>query len=429
MMRVILLGMLYVVVPAIQFTLFMLDLPFFRIFDSLNYLFSIISYYWIWNHLLITIKIPLLQRKFPYDRLIKFHVITGSMLVVSLGYHVLYKLLVGKLIDLLSWGLLVLFAGLFVLAILWIEAPVFRHIRRRVLKRLKRDHVFSYDLLKTIHGYLFLGLGILSYIHIDRAGMLDSSFTFAAIYPLIYLIVVVGLFGLSKIRKLLLPKLRLVSNEVIRDISVLTFEPVKASSRPLRYTAGQFGYISWRSFGLAREEHPFSFLSAPSDTHISLGIKGLGDYTGTLATITPGSIARINGGFGNFVPDFTHERICLIGSGIGIVPIVSLIRDMRYHPPAQEVISLIAVSTRAELLAEHDLIEIERMTPGLTLHLYVYDEDKVLYSPEVLHLAIPEPESRSYYICSSENVRRIVLEALGELGVRPGQTYFEAFSY
>lgn len=429
MIMAVVLGILYAVIPGIQFALFMMDLPFFRVFDTVNYLLSIISYYWICNHLLITVKLPLLQRRFPYDRLIKFHVITGTTVVVSLGYHVLYKLIAGKQIDLLSWGLLVLFAGLFVLAVLWIEAPLFRHIRRRILKRSRRTQVFSYDLLKIIHGYLFLGLGILSYIHIDQAGMLDSSFTFAAVYPTIYLIMVVGLVLFSKVRKALLPRLRLVKNEAIKDISVLTFEPAKISARPLRYTAGQFGYISWRSKGLSREEHPFSFLSAPSDENISLGIKGLGDYTGSLATISPGSIARINGGFGNFVPNFTRKRVCLIGSGIGIVPIVSLIREMRYHPPTQEVIALIAVNTRTELLAEHELREVERLTPGLALHLFVYDEDKVLYSPEVLRSVIPDPESRTYYICSSENVRKIILEALGELGVHLRQTYFEAFTY
>jgi predicted ferric reductase len=327
-------ALLYVIIPVVQFVLFLMELPFFRIFDTINYFFAIVSYYWIFNHILITIKIPFMQRYFPYDKLVKFHVITGTSLIVAMVYHVLYKIFAGKMIDLLSWGMLILFAGLFTLAILWIEAPLFRHFRRKVLRRTKQNRIARYEILKMIHGYLFAVMGVLSFIHILRADMLASSYLFAAIYPIIHLIMVLGLFIFSKLRKLWLPHFSLLSNTLVQDTSILTFKP---SVSRLSYSAGQFGYISWRSPGLPKQEHPFSFLSAPSDPSISLGIKGLGDYTDSISSIPPGSIARINGGFGNFIPDYHKGKVCLIGSGIGIVPIVSLVRDMITRPPLHKV--------------------------------------------------------------------------------------------
>jgi len=423
---ILLIGVLYVVLPVVQFILFLMDLPFFRFFDTINYFFAIVSYYWILNHILITVKIPFMQKHLPYDKLVKFHVITGTSLIIALVYHVLYKLFAGKLIDLLSWGLLILFAGLFTLAILWIEAPIFRHLRRKVLKKTKQNRIARYEYLKAIHGYFFAGMGVLSFIHILRADMLDSSYLFAAVYPIIHLIIVLSLFIFSRIQKLRLPRFSLISNDLVQDTSILTFKPITSG---LSYSAGQFGYISWRSPGLPKQEHPFSFLSAPSDAGISLGIKGLGDYTDIISSITPGSIARINGGFGNFVPGYHKGKVCLIGSGIGIVPIVSLIRDMLHHPPIHEVEAFLAVNTRDELLDESEMLAVAEAVPLLTLHIYVYQEDGVLYSSELLKSTLSAPQDYLYYICSSPNVRKILLGALSDLSVKKRRIYFEVFSY
>lgn len=367
-----------------------------------------------------------MQKHLPYDKLVKFHVITGTSLIIAMAYHVLYKIFAGKLIDLLSWGLLILFVGLFTLAILWIEAPIFRHLRRKVLKKTKQDRIARYEILKVIHGYLFAGMGVLAFIHILRADMLESSYLFAAVYPIIHLIVVLSLFIFSRIRKLRLPRFSLISNNSFHGTNVLTFKPQTSG---FSYSAGQFGYLSWRSPGLPKQEHPFSFLSAPSDTGISLGIKGLGDYTDNISSIPPGSIARINGGFGNFVPDYRKGKVCLIGSGIGIVPIVSLVREMLKHPPIHEVDAFIAVNTRDELLAESEMLAVAETVPLLTLHFFVYQEDGIFYSSELLKSVLAAPHDYSFYICSSPNVRKILLGALSDLSVKKRQIYFESFSY
>ena len=271
-------------------------------------------------------------------------------------------------------------------------------------------------------------MGVLSFIHILRADMLDSSYLFAARYPLIHLIIVLSLFLFSKIRKLWLPRFSLISNESVQDTSILTFKPTASSSR-ISYSAGQFGYISWRSPRLPKQGHPFSFLSAPADSSISLGIKGLGDYTDGISSIPPGSIARINGGFGNFVPDYHKGKVCLIGSGIGIVPLVSLIRDMLTNPPMYNVDVFLSVNNRDELLAESDLLAVAEAVPQLTLHVYVYQEDGVLYSGDLLKSILSNPQEYSYYICSSPNVRKILIGALSELSVKKKQIHFEAFTY
>ena len=426
-MRIIFLFVLYGVIPGLQFALFLLDMPFFGFFDVVNYFFSIFSYYFILNHILITLKLPFLQKWLPYDRMVKFHVVSGTLVIIGMYYHVLDKLLRGKQIDLLSWVMLALFTVLYAFAVLWIEAPGVRGFRRVILKRLGRKNLAPYDVLKMLHGYAFLLLAFFGFLHIRKAGVLESSYTFAAVYPFIHLVLVLGMFAYSRLRKLWLPRFRLVENKQIHDVSILTFTSTDRKS--IRYKAGQFGYLKWDVPNLSHEEHPFSFLSNPSDPQVSLGIKVLGDFTKKTALVQAGSLARINGGFGNFIPDYTKGNVCLIGSGIGIVPIVSLIKDMAQSRPEHKVLCFLAVNTREDLLLEADIKLVAQTFPGLDLRILIYTEDAILYSTEYFRKSIANPQDYTYYLCSSMPVRTIVLKALHELGVPRTQFHFEAFSY
>ena len=419
--------LLYGVIPGIQLTLYMMDLPFFGVMDTVNYFFSIFSYYVILNHILITIKLPFFQKHIPYDRMVKFHVVSGILIVTGIYWHVLHKLILGKMVDVLSWVILVVFSVLYLLAILWIEAPGVRHFRRRILGWMGRNPFDRYDHLKTLHGFGFLLLGFLGFLHIRKAGVMDSSYAFASFYPLIHLVLVGLLVVYSRLRKLWLPRLRLQTNRQVNDVRILTF--ALEGAQRIAYKAGQFGYIRWMTPGLPSEEHPFSFLSSPADTDISLGIKALGDFTKATAGVEAGSVVRINGGFGNFIPDFHAGKICLIGSGIGIVPILSLLRDMRNHVAAHPVLCFLAVNTREDLLIEDEIRKIATIIPDLEVRTLVYQEDRLLYSTDFFRESIVSPQEYSYYVCSSIPVRAIVLHALKELGVSRKRFHFEAFSY
>lgn len=418
---------LYIVLPGIQCILFIMDLPFVTLLDGLNYVFSLFSFSIILNHIVITVKIPWLQNRIPYDKMVKFHVFTGIFVIIAIYFHAAYKILIGKYINLVSWMILALFTVLYVFAILWIEAPFVRKVRRAVLKKLGRKSFLAYDTLKFFHGYFFMLLGFLSFLHIRDAGVQYSSFLYVSAYAFWYPVIVLILVLYAKVRKLWIPEMVLVKNTQINGTSILTFRAKDHS--PIAYKAGQFGYIRWVSPGLPREEHPFSFLSCPSDETVSLGIKVLGDYTETITKIPQNSRAKIFGGFGNFIPSFSKEKVCLIGSGIGIVPIVSLVRNMINNPPAHEVLCFLAVNTRDELLAEEELVKTAAVVKNLSLTLLVYQEDGILYSKDFFREHIPDPESFHYYLCSSMLVRGIVLDSLELLHVPKKRLHFEAFSY
>ncbi len=427
-MMILLCVLLYILLPSTVFILFLLDLPFFGVLDTINYLFSIFSYFFILNHILITTKLPWLQRWIPYDKIVKFHVISGTFIITAIYSHGAYKILIGKYIDLLTWILLGLFTILYLLSILWIEAPGVRRFRSFLLKRLHKEHLASYDKLKLLHGYLFVLLAIGAFLHIREAGVIDGSFTFNRLVPLIYPILVIGLFLYSKFRKVFLPKLVLTSSEQYQGTTILTFTEIQPGNR-ITYRSGQFGYLRWVGKDTTKEEHPFSFLSSPSAGHVSLAIKDLGDYTQGIKDIPLGSIAKINGGFGNFIPDYTKGKVCLIGSGIGIVPILSLLQDLKEHQSQQKILCFLAVNSREELLIEDILQRISNEFENLSLNIQIFEEDHILFSRNYFEQKISTPLDYNYYLCSSPGVRGILMEAFSEMGIQSRQIHFEAFSF
>lgn len=98
---------------------------------------------------------------------------------------------------------------------------------------------------------------------------------------------------------------------------------------PMKYTPGQFIFIGFPNNKGLEEVHPFSLSSSPTKDTLSIGVKGLGDYTKRLNELTPGSRAVIEGPFGRtsyrYYP--RKEQIWIAG-GIGITPFLGMARSL-----------------------------------------------------------------------------------------------------
>ena len=106
----------------------------------------------------------------------------------------------------------------------------------------------------------------------------------------------------------------------------ITLVPV---GRPLEFRAGQFVYATFRQSGIPLESHPFTITSAPGADSLRLAVKRLGDFTGSVMTLRPGSRAQLEGPFGRFClrPDHVHSQTWIAG-GIGITPFLSWARSL-----------------------------------------------------------------------------------------------------
>ena len=92
---------------------------------------------------------------------------------------------------------------------------------------------------------------------------------------------------------------------------------------------GQF--FLWRFLTRGRwwASHPFSLSAAPDGRSLRITIKDLGDFTGRAGAIPVGTRVLAEGPFGVFTDAVRRRRkVALIGGGIGITPIRSLLEEM-----------------------------------------------------------------------------------------------------
>ncbi len=418
-------ALLYGVLPLAQTIVYLAGLPFADAPDTINYAASIIAYHWLLANVLFGLKLPVFQSTLPYDLRVRLHVWSTLGLAAFLAWHSVYTIfLMAKEIDVVSWTLLGLFAALVLLSILWIPLPGLKTVREKTRVGLRLAFLKSYDGLKAVHKLLYFVLAGLTYLHIVQAEII-------ALVPPVWGWAYHGLFVLTasafvwtRIRNLTLPSLEVQSVTTQGGIVRLALAP---HSR-LSYRAGQFAFLRFDHPGLSGEEHPFSFTTAQHEAGVGFAIRALGDFTAKLPLLKPGDKVRINGGFGAFHPAAGSTPMALIGSGIGSVPLLSILKEVSRREPDREVVCLLSVNRRDELVEPEALTAIQARMPNLKLKIFIFEEDGLLYSEEVLARELPEPQKYEYYLCSSEKVRTIVVRILKSLGVRSGRIRFEAFS-
>ena len=138
--------------------------------------------------------------------------------------------------------------------------------------------------------------------------------------------------------------------------------------KPLAYQAGQFAWLTIGQSAYSMNEHPFSISSAPSSgPDLSFLIKELGDFTSTMDQMTLGTKAYVNGPCGHLTVDGrTEPGIVMIAGGVGIAPILGIIRELKLTHDPRSVL-LIYGNRRSNQIVNKD--ELDAIDP-----IYVVSE-------------------------------------------------------
>jgi ferredoxin-NADP reductase len=101
----------------------------------------------------------------------------------------------------------------------------------------------------------------------------------------------------------------------------------------LRASAGQF--FTWRFLdgpGWTRG-NPYSLSAAPTPTHLRITAKDLGDGSGRLTSLKPGTRVLVEGPFGRMHPGVrTRRKVTLLAAGIGVTPLRAILEDLDQGP-------------------------------------------------------------------------------------------------
>ena len=228
--------------------------------------------------------------------------------------------------------------------------------------RTKLD--FKYETWRLIHGVGALLIAVLLLHHTVYAGRYGSQPVMTAVWlamtglsvgSLCYVYLVVPLLDKARAWHV---------TSVVRVASKqweVTVAPDGHSG--LIYDAGQFVWLNVGNSTFSLRENPFSISSAPAaGPEISFMIKEYGDFTQNIGQIKLGTVAYLDGPYGSLsVERRTEPGVALIAGGVGLAPLLGILRQMRLTGDPRKV-KLIYGNRSVDQIAYRDELGLEDVT-------------------------------------------------------------------
>ena len=271
-------------------------------------------------------RIKILNRPFGTDLVYHFHRQIGiAAFFMVFAHPILLFILDGRYLRLLNLITAPWRARAAVTSILLLIVVVLTAEYRQKIK-------MSYKHWKIWHGVLSTVMVALALVHIFLVGNyvdLPWKKTLWIAYTVIFL-------GMLAYTRILYP-LRLIrrsfhvkeTKEEQGDVRTITLTPI--NHKGFRFSPGQFAWLTAWKTPFSDTEHPFSIASsAERKTEIEMSIKDLGPFSKKIRTLKPGDRVYVDGPYGVFNLDrFPNaERLIFIPGGIGVTPIMSMLRTM-----------------------------------------------------------------------------------------------------
>jgi predicted ferric reductase len=301
---------------------------------------------------------------------------------------------------------------------------------------LRRRLGLEYDAWRVTHVVLALGAMGLAVAHVEGIG----SYVAAPGLRIVWTAIVVAVAALVVRVRLVRPwQLARRPFEVTRvgrepgDAWTLSFAPHGHAG--LAFRPGQFVWLTLRSSPFAMREHPFSVSSAPDPSGgFELTVKELGDFTRTIGGVTPGETAFVDGPYGTFVLDRGSIRgACFIGGGIGLAPIMSILRALAGDGDRRPLLAIAASSAPDRAIFHDALHALAPALPQLQI-VEVFeraagtDGDPGRVDAALLDRHLPaDRRELEYFVCGPPAMIEATEQALAALGIPAERCHSELF--
>ncbi|WP_081633812.1 ferric reductase-like transmembrane domain-containing protein [Terracoccus sp. 273MFTsu3.1] len=231
---------------------------------------------------------------------------------------------------------------------------------------------------------------------------------------------------------------RYVVDEVRHVSPTATTLVLHAAGHPgVAFRPGQFAWLKIGTSPYVFEEHPFTIASAATEPwRKEFTIKGMGDFSELIAGLRPGRSVFIDGPHGSFTLDgLRSDRFVLIAGGVGITPMLSMIRTLADRGDERPVLLVVAGRTADDLLHRADG---EHLGERLDLHVVEileeppdeWDGEVGRFTAAVLDRALPRRRTKEvvdYFVCGPGPMVAAATEIIGDRGVPSRRIHTELF--
>lgn len=232
----------------------------------------------------------------------------------------------------------------------------------------------------------------------------------------------------------------LVVTDVIEEaVAIRTFRLRNPSGGPVfPFRGGQYLDVTARLDG---EEVRRSYSISSSDQErffidITVKREPQGVMSGFLFDdVRPGTKLAIRGPFGQFTVDSAqHRRLVLIGAGVGVTPLVGILRSLCDGGNARPVTALFGFRDADHALFMEELRAMNEASDCLDLR-FSWSQPKGdeaggrgRLNHSLIKAAVNQPKKTSFFICGPNAMMANTRADLSRLGVRDTAIHEEAFS-
>lgn len=222
---------------------------------------------------------------------------------------------------------------------------------------------------------------------------------------------------------------------VVRETpDIMTFRLARPDD--FEFEAGQFLTLRMTADGNT-VSRCYSVSSAPESTgYVEISVKRQGLVSGLLhATIRPGSMLEILRPAGTFVyPAGDQRPLTLIAGGVGITPLMSMLRHAVQADPTRPVTLLYSVNQQGDIAFRQELLWLAArylqvkivVTTTVGPHSSEYLSGYI--DREMLVEQVPDLEQNIFMICGPQPMMDAMKSILAGLGVESSQIRSEVFS-
>jgi len=437
----IFLGFIYVLVSALPLFLVSIHgLPARPFPNEVATQIGLLSFIWILLSFLLSGRFKSISGKIGIDKTIRFHQFMAIVLGILIFLHpYLFTLSISYPVPWdtsRQFSLFLTFPAFVSGMLAWII------VLALIITSVFRDQLpFRYETWRLLHGFGAVIVVIGGTIHVFDIGRYTN-----AIPAMKYLWLALIIFSSLTLWRTYLIVPYLQKRRPFKVVSVLPAAAktwhltIKGNSNwKFNFTAGQFAWIKIKKSPLGLDENPFTISSAPSDLpNIRFTIKELGDSTNNIGTLKTDDIVYVDGPHGNFiVEDRTFAGLFMIAGGIGISPMISIIREMAHNKDTRPVKLLYGNRFQSQIAFKDEL---EQASEAINV-----DIDYVLLKPpqdwqgkqghldknllEQALLNIDTPKQWLFLLCGPPDMLISAINTLKSNGIHNHQIQYEKFSY
>jgi ferredoxin-NADP reductase/DMSO/TMAO reductase YedYZ heme-binding membrane subunit len=220
------------------------------------------------------------------------------------------------------------------------------------------------------------------------------------------------------------------------DVKTFRFVSPDGGPLPFENVPGQYLSLALQIDG-KRVNRSYTIASSPTrGAYCEISVKNVGYASGHLhRTLREGHAIKVSAPAGKFFfAGHEAKRIVLIAGGVGITPMMSIVRSLTDRCWTGDIYLVFANKTRVDIIFEHELAYLQKRFPNLHVRHTLskeadpaWDGARGHITRELVEGLVPELKSGPVMLCGPDPMMTAMREMLVGMGVPDAEIHQEAF--